>query len=195
MTREEFVATCAYITAGCGKSLSSESLVVYFDLLGDLDVNTFRLAAKRVLLEHRWATFPSVAELREAAAETERRVLKELSAAEAWEMAWGVVKRTDPEVDGSFARNARGLPPRVVEAINAYGLPSLCCGGEPVGVVRGQFMKIYDQLAARDKRVSTMPAAIREAVSGVGSLPEGGRRSTPAELRRHVEAIGKMDKE
>ena len=36
MTNTEFAEVIAYITAGCGKPLSVDSQVVYFDLLGDL---------------------------------------------------------------------------------------------------------------------------------------------------------------
>src|SRR5262249_4373334 len=138
----------------------------------DLPLDVLKLAAKRVVLEHRWATFPTVAELRAAAAETMQGQVAELSPAEAWAIAWRVVGSTDPEVEGSFQRASKGVPPLVVEAIRAFGLNSLCYGKEPVGVVRGQVLKVYEQLAAREQRTALMPASVRAAIEGIGKLPE-----------------------
>lgn len=164
MSREEFLKAVAYVTAACGKALAPASLEVYFDCLGDLPYDVMLTAAKRVVLEHKFATFPTVAEFREAAAETLRGRVKELSAAEAWEAAWAVVRNTDPEIEGSFARATRDTPPLVVEAIRAFGLQALCYGKEPVGVVRGQFLKIFEQLAARDRRAALLPAPVKLAI-------------------------------
>ncbi len=87
MTRQEFAQVCAYITAGTGKALSADSLQVYFDLLGDLPADSFLTAARRVLLEHRWPNFPSIADLGVAAAETMPGRVSVLASGEAWELA------------------------------------------------------------------------------------------------------------
>lgn len=168
MSNTEFAEIVAYITAGCGKPLSVDAQVVYFDLLGDLPADVLRLGAKKVLLEHHWATFPTVAELRQAAIESVRGEVKELSGAEAWWMAWRIAADTDPEIEGSFDRACqRAKAPRlVVEAVTSMGLLDLCYGEEPVGVVRGQFLKVYDQLAARDRRKALLPPAVTAELNG-----------------------------
>lgn len=170
MTAGEFFEIMAYIGVGCGKELAPKSLEVYFDLLGDLPRETLALAAKRVVLEHPWATFPSIAELRAAAVETIRGEVSELCPAEAWRIAWAVAGSTDPEIDGSFSRACKrhDAPPAVVEAIRTFGLPSLCYGDEPVGVVRGQFLKVFEQLAARDKRLALLPPRLAESIESKG---------------------------
>src|SRR5687767_8170266 len=104
MTREEFAQVTAYIALACGKDLSPEAHEVYFDLLGDLPAEVAQTAARRVMLEHRWPTFPSIAEIRAAAIDTARGQVAELSEAEAWAMAWKIGGETDPEVEGSFRR-------------------------------------------------------------------------------------------
>jgi hypothetical protein len=104
-------------------------------------------------------------------------VVTDLTPAEAWALAWRVVCDTDPEIDGSFERACERAhcPPRVVEAIRAFGLPSLCVGGgrnlegdnrrvDPVSVQRGQFVAIYEQLAGRDRRMALLPAGVRAAI-------------------------------
>lgn len=171
MTRTEFVKCVAYLTAGSGKALAAESLEVYFDCLKDLTADIMATACKRVLMEHKFATFPSIAELREAAAETSRGEVKALASAEAWAIAWKVAGATDPEVDGSFERAYRGVPAIVVDAIQAYGLCDLCYGKEPVGVVRGQFLRIFEQLAAREKRKALMPPKLAREIEAAGKAP------------------------
>ncbi len=168
MTRPEFVQCVAYLTAGSGKALAPEAMEVYFDCLSDLTPDVMALASKRVLMEHKFATFPSIAELREAAAETQRGQVKELTAAEGWALAWKVAGNTDPEVSGSFERASKGIPAIVVDAIRAFGLFDLCYGKDPVGVVRGQFMRIFEQLAARQKRMALMPPKLKSQIEGVG---------------------------
>lgn len=168
MSRVEFLKVMAALTAGTGKDITADAKEVYFDCLGDLTVDVFGVAAKRVLMEHRWATFPSIAELREAAAETMQGAVKELSSGEAWALAWRAVGNIDPEVSGSFARAVEGFPIIVVEAMKTYGINALCYGDEPVGVVRGQFLKIFDQLAARDRRKALMPVPLAQAIESHG---------------------------
>ena len=165
MSRSEFAGVMAYLGVGIGKPLGPESLAVYFDCLGDLSLETLQIAAKRVLMEHKWATFPSIAELRAAASETARAVVKELSAGEAWEMAWRAIGRIDLEIDGSLQRALSGLPPIVVEAMKEMGIPALVYGKEPVGVLRGQFVKFFEGIAARDQRTALLPAKVKQQIA------------------------------
>lgn len=189
MTREEFAKVVVALSLGTGKSITSEATEVYFDCLGDLPFDVMKIATKRVLLEHRWATFPSIAELREAAAQTNQGTVAELSSGEAWALAWRAVGAIDPEVSGSYARGVKGLPALVVEAMEAYGINPLCYGKEPVGVIRGQFIKIYEQLAVREKRTALLPPklttqiesrrteSIQQALAAIGEPSDGNVRS------------------
>lgn len=169
MTKIEFCKVVAYITAATEKKLSADALDVYFDCLGDLDYEIFSISAKRVLMAHVWATFPSIAELRQAAADTKRGNVQELSASEAWKMAWDAVAKIDPEIKGDFDKATNKLPAIVVETMKTYGITSLCYGKEPVGVVRGQFIKIYEQLAARENRLALFPEKLKTAIGAVGN--------------------------
>ncbi len=196
MTRKEFAATMAYLAAGCGKSLPDASMEVYFDLLGDLPVEALKAAAKRVSLEHKWATFPSVAELREAASETMRGQVKDISPAEAWEIAWAVACRHDPNQSGEYVSNGKkfpsqwaaitdGMPQIVLDAINAFGARALIYGQEPIGVLRGQFLKAFEQIAARHKRQALLPASLKKEIES------NGKAKLPAPVRHAIADLGK----
>lgn len=164
MTNTECAEILAFIADGCGKVLTPKAQVVYFDCLSDLDFQTLQIAAKRVLMEHRWATFPSIAELREAAAMTNQGAVCLISPVEAWEMAWGAIRRIDMDVDGSVQRATKDLPALVVETMDVIGIASLVGGKDPVPVVRAQFLKAFESLAARDKRQALMPGSLKAAI-------------------------------
>lgn len=185
MSREEFLRVTAYITAASDKPLSQDRLEAYFDLLGDLPYEILLTAAKRVVLEHPWATFPSIAELRKAATESTQGTIATLTAAEAWALAWKCIGNTDPEVEGSFARASFDLPAIVIEAIRTFGLMAMCYGKEPIGVVRAQFTAIYEQLAARAARTALFPAALTQAIQ---------RKPLPAPVASTLAAIGTKGK-
>lgn len=173
MTNTEFIEVMGYLTAGSGKDIPAAAKLVYFDCLQDLGFEAFKLGAKWVLMHHRFATFPTIAELREASTSASRGTVVELSPAKAFEIAWKIIANTDPEIEGSFARAAKGAPPAVVETIRAMGIPALCYGKEPVGVVRAQFERSFTQIAAGEKRRALLPASLTQAIEGRGakSLP------------------------
>lgn len=182
MTRVEFAEGIAYLEAGCGVPMPAKAIEVYFDILGDLPRDAFRVACKRVILEHPWKTFPSIAELRQAASETLRGEICVMSPGEAWAQAWAIVGRIDPEISGSVGRGLEGAHPLVKEAMEAMGIPALCYGKEPVGVLRGQFMRIYEQMAARDKRTALLPKSLQQEVKAI-----------PGAVAGKLKTIGRME--
>jgi hypothetical protein len=178
VTNTEFAEIIGFLTAGCGKPLAVESQVVYFDLLGDLSAETLWLAARRVLLEHPWATFPSVAELRQAAAESARGEIRDLAPSEAWELAWyAVTNFVDPEAPASLERAKARLPALVWRTIEAFPLVALVYGKEPVGVLRGQFLRMYQDYAERARREALFQPATLAALENIRD-----RKAIPASL-------------
>lgn len=190
MNRVEFVKIMGFITAGCGKQLGDESLDVYYQMLGDLPYEVMQTTACRVLSERVWATFPQIGELRQAAAETMRGQVKELQPAEAWEMAWSAASNIDLDMQGPYVSGGKvwnsqaecvldGMPPLVLQAMKSFGLPALVYGKEPVGVIRGQFIKIFEQLQAVDRRHALLPQAVKDSIYKIGQeqqhLPEGAK--------------------
>ncbi len=161
---DEFAQVMGFVAAATGKSLSPESQVVYFDLLGDLPMSVLQLAARKVCLRHRYPTFPSVADIRSCAVEVSRGEVAAGTGAEAFAQAWSAVRRIDPEIDGSFERATKGLPPLVVKAMLAMGVCSMVASSDPVGVIRGQFLRIYEQLAESERQKQILPERDRQAI-------------------------------
>lgn len=168
MTSEEFTRVMAYLISGYAKPLDKTTVHVYLDALIDLPVEVFEIAAKTCLLQQKW--FPSVSELRDAAAQAMTGRLRDMPPAEAWAIAWRGIGKVDPEIRDSFERACRDMPPLVVEAIQTMGVVALCMGKEPVSVVRAQFMKVYEQLQARNYRERLLPAALKRDIAALPAL-------------------------
>jgi hypothetical protein len=164
MTRHEFAKIAAYISVATNQPLTHERMEVYFDLLGELPAPMLEAAAKKAVLSHPWATFPSAAELREACVDVMQGDVVRMTAARAWEIAWSTAGCIDLEVPHTHAF-MDSVPPLVAKAMRTFGLPALIYGKEPVGVVRAQFMKIYEQLDEADKRRSLLPAPLAKQIT------------------------------
>lgn len=188
MTKADFLPIIAYIGAGIGKPLAAEAVQVYWDLLGDLPRNVLQLAAKRVLLSHKWATFPSVAELREAAAETMQATVSEMTAGEAWQIATRACWNCDVDIDGDVERAFASVPELVRTAIYRFGFRALYNPGENLEVMRAQFTRIFDDLAAEQKRQALLPDSLKRQIAAI-DVRHG---ELPAPVRERLNQIGQI---
>ena len=116
---------------------------------------------------------------------TQRGEIKQLSGAEAWELAWTAVANIDPEIETSIVKSLQPLPALVVESIKCMGLLPMCYGKEPVAVIRGQFLKVFEQLAARESRTGLLPASTKEAIAEIA-----GTQSRPRAVTALLNGIG-----
>lgn len=181
MTRVEFAECMGYAALAVGKPLPKEATEVYYDLLGDLPLDVLRLAVKRVVLEHRWATFPTVAEFRAAASEA--MCGRELTAGE----AMALVRRAVSVF--SFQREAAALaslPPLVAQAVDALGWRTICDSTEPE-IWGAQFRKAYETLVARERRQAILPPSVARMVQAIGN------RHLPAPVAGATGEIGNME--
>lgn len=163
MTRPEFAAVLGYISAAVGKSATEQQAEVYFDLLGDLPAEILRCAAQRALLEHVYATIPSVAVLRRLAIETASGG-PALTAAE----AWGVVRRA--MVCFSYMRGQEAIasmPPLVGIAVDAIGWRQMCDSTDTERSF-AQFRDAYQQLAQREELEKLLPAPLKQQLARIG---------------------------
>lgn len=160
MTKVEFVAAMAVIEAAIQKTVPKQTAEVYFDLLGDLAIEVFQAAVKKVLLEHPWSTVPSIAELRAAAVQVTQGQTVDLSPAEAWGQASQALKKIDPDVDGSIARGTAGLHPRVVKAMHTLGIRLMIFGKLRQGELQERFVETYRALATADQKKALLPPKV-----------------------------------
>lgn len=167
MTDEEFVQGMTYLEGAYGKPLSDATYHVYSDLLKDLPADAFLAGVKRVALEHRYATFPPVGMIREAALEAVSG--PQLSGPEAWEIAIQAVRL----YGWNQGREALAkMPATVARAVECFGWSHLCDSTEPE-ITRAQFLRTYETLAVRERREALYPPVVKKLIAGVAlALPK-----------------------
>lgn len=182
--RAAFVKIMAYIAAGIQKPITDVGLEVYYDLLGDLSADVLNIAAKRAVLEHRYATFPPVAVLRDLAIDTRNGTVKEMTGAEAFGIARKVIARCDIDVPHTMENLWKGVPPIVVAAVDAFGFMALYnLPGDAIETARAQFTRVFDSIAEREKRTGILPASVAQKISEIGN-------AKPQAISQTIAAIG-----
>lgn len=137
---------------------------VWHEMLGDLDYSLANLAIKKLILEN---TFPpSIAEVRKAAMEILNPEV--MTAAE----AWGEVERAI-RIYGYYRETEalESMSPSVAKVVKYIGWQNICLNEEP-GVVRGQFLKMYQQVQERDHREMLLPADLRQGIQRLAGMME-----------------------
>lgn len=184
MTREQFSRVMAYLSAGCGKEIRDETMIVYFDLLGDLPEAVLQAAAKRALLENHYPVLPTAGVLRKLAIEAMRGKENLPTAGEAWGMALRAASGNVLHEQEILAR----LHPLVAQAVRCFGFRTLCDATE-TEFLGAQFRKVYETLLERDQRQGLLTADLRQALEQIGSMPNVGPQRSEAEQKRQLRLL------
>ena len=156
MKKTETVQLLAVINAAFPNIQITEAMVsLWYELLGDIDFNLAKAAVKKLLLESPYP--PSIADIRKRAVEILTPEEEKIDAAE----AWGEVERAMRFY--GFYREAEALEsmsPRVAKVVRWMGWRDICLSEEP-GVVRGQFLKMYEQVTEREQKEKLLPERLK----------------------------------
>jgi hypothetical protein len=174
MTKGEMARLLAVLAAAFPRfEVDDLKVQVWHEMLGDLDYEIANMAVKKLIME---STFPpAIAEVRKAAAD----ILNpgQLTGAQ----AWGEVMKAIRE-HGSYgeAEALASMSPTTAQVVRYMGWRDICMSEEPTGVLRGQFLKMYEQVASREREQRLLPAGLQEQISKLATnkdlrLIEGGR--------------------
>ena len=129
---------------------------VWHEMLGDLDYDTANMAVKKLILE---STFPpAIAEVRKAVME----ILNPdgMTAADAWGEVVQAIRRYGYYRAEEALAN---MSPKTARIVRSIGWQEICMSEEP-GVVRGQFLKMYQQVAEREHKERLLPEALKREI-------------------------------
>lgn len=186
MNRKQFSEALALVATSVDKPVSREQAEVFWAALGDLPLETFRLACTAFVATNRshngFKALPTPGDLRALAVEAIQRQVA-MSAADAWAIARRAANAIDPDVTGPYWRAGRewpsmkvaylaDLPLLVGKAVRQIGIDSISTGKE--SVVFAQFRAAYEQNVAQLRSLAMLPTALREQIEQVrGTLPAG----------------------
>lgn len=172
MTRDEFVKVAAVLQAGAPeKRVPKATLELWFELLGDLPARVVLAAVKAHYATSQYPVLPAIGKIRKEAVALMRPAVP--TAAE----AWGEVEHEMRRVGWVGKPELSPLTARVVKAI---GWQRMCASEDP-GVERGQFLKMYEQMAQRDEHDAVLPEGLKPGAMAP-ALPDG--------IREGLNAIG-----
>lgn len=166
MTNKEISKLMALATANFPNMQEKDmgpTLVLWREMLADMPYEVAEAALLKVLATTKF--WPTMAEIREAALTITGQ--QGLTPAE----AWALVEQAN-ERYGYYraAEGMRSLPPLVQTVVRALGGFQEICSSEEPAVVRGQFLKMYEQYAAREREMAVLPANVRGLIEGASKL-------------------------
>ncbi|KHO62687.1 Loader and inhibitor of phage G40P [Thermoanaerobacter sp. YS13] len=162
MKKTEIVKLLAVINAAFPNMQVTEAMVdLWHELLGDIDFNLAKAAVKKILLESPYP--PTIADIRKQAAEIIMPKENKIDPAE----AWGEVERAI-RLYGSYMEEEAlsSMSPAVARVVKYIGWREICLSEEP-GVVRGQFLKMYQQLQERERKEALLPPDLKNEIQQI----------------------------
>lgn len=156
---------------------NDQALALWYEQLKDLDYTEAETALKAWVATNKWS--PSIAELREQAAEIRNGAIQDWS--EAWEQVIKAIGRFG-YYDEERAMNSMDEMTQVV--VKRLGFRNLCMS-ENLTAERANFRMIYEQIATRKKKEQQIPPQVLEAMR---SLQQGSREKKLIEMEKECEA-------
>ena len=137
---------------------------LWADLIGDIPYSLAQAALKKVMMTSEF--IPTVAEIRKAAAESISTKEDELTAGEAWgEVRKAIAACGWPEPGKAYDM----MSPITQQVVKQIGWHEICMCEEP-GVVRGQFMKIFNTTQERDKQNRLLPEGFKNQIKALADV-------------------------
>lgn len=172
MKKTDIIKLLAIINTAFSNMQITESMVeLWYELLGDLEFNLAIAAVKKLILESPFP--PTIADIRKSAVEIMTPVEDRIDAS----TAWGEVARAIRLFGYPRPQEAlESMSPRTRKVVEQMGWQEICQATEP-GVVRGQFLRMYEAYSAREKQDALLPQKMRDEIKQIANLRlvEGGR--------------------
>lgn len=172
MTKGEVAKLLVVLAASYPKfEVDDLKVQVWYEMLGDLDYDVANIAIKKIIMLN---TFPpAIAEVRKAAIEISSP--RGLTAAE----AWGEVIRAIRDYGYYREKEAMAsMSPITAQVVRYLGWREICLSEEPE-ILRAHFLKMYDQVAAREQKKQLLSPTMQTEIKKIAKkydirLIEGG---------------------
>ena len=167
MTKKEMVVILAILKEAYKDFQVTETKTsLWYDLLGDLNFKVIQVAVKKLILQSPYV--PTISDIRKQIVEIMHPSIDTTE-------AYGEVRRAIKEYGYDYAPEAFGsMSPLTRKVCEYIGWQNICLSEEP-SVIRGQFLKMYEQLNARQQENALLPERLKEqikALAGQKALTE-----------------------
>lgn len=164
ITKVEVVKLLTIIAAMYPKfEVNNFKIELWFDMIGDLSFQVAQMAVKKVMLTSEFP--PTVAQIRKAAADITSSKDGILDAGK----AWGEVQRAISRYGYRQSEKAfESMSPITRKVVKQISWKEICCC-EELGVIRGQFMKMFETIKTRTEEEKLLPANFKNQIELIAS--------------------------
>lgn len=143
------------------KEIDKATVAIWYDCLKDIDTNTALVAVKKHILENSYP--PTIADIRKQITEVTVLANERLDCA----TAWGEVEKAIRDY-GSYNETEalESMSPLTRKVVKQIGWREICLS-ENLSVIRGQFLKMYDAIAEREKRDMLLPDSFKQEMKQI----------------------------
>ena len=170
MTEKDIVKLFALLTAAYPRfdTFSDPAKVrpvikLWAELLADIPYDVAETAAKKLMLESPYP--PTIADVRKQITEITTPKEYQIDAAEAWGEVMQAIRHY-----GYYRPNEAlsSLSPQTAKVVRYIGWNEInTC--EEIGVVRGQFLKMFDAVSKRETQNRHLPIGLRDMIQGIAA--------------------------
>lgn len=146
------------------------SVEVWHKSFSDIDFNIAEIAVQKMILESSYP--PTIADLRKQISDITTPKNQALDPADGWGEVTAAIRNFGYYREEEAIQSLSPLTAKVVRYLNWR---EICTCDEP-GVIRGQFLKMFEQIVKRDKQERLLPNDLKELIQGLTgklSLQEG----------------------
>lgn len=172
MTKGEVAKLLVVLAASYPKfEVDDVKVQVWYEMLGDLDYAVASMAVKKIIMQN---TFPpAIAEVRKAAAELTNP--ENLTSSEAWGEVTRAIRNYGYYREGEALAS---MSPTTAQVVRYMGWREICMS-EDIGVIRGQFLRMYEQIATREQEKQLLSTTMQTEIKKLAKkydirLIEGG---------------------
>jgi hypothetical protein len=138
-------------------------ITLWTELFSDIPFCVVEPAVKKLILESAYP--PTISDVRKQVAEITQDPGDRADVA----TAWGEVMRAISLYGYYRPQEAlASMSPRTAKIVGFIGWEEICTSGE-IGVARGQFVKMYDAYAQRERQDALLPAELKQKIQRIGS--------------------------
>ncbi|MGE5328091.1 MAG: replicative helicase loader/inhibitor [Deltaproteobacteria bacterium] len=143
---------------------------IWHKSFNDIDFNIAEIAVQKLILESPYP--PTIADLRKQISDITTPKNQALDPADGWGEVTAAIRNFGYYREEEAIKSLSPLTAKVVRYLNWR---EICLCEEP-GIIRGQFMKMFEQIAKRDKQERLLPNDLKGLIQGLSgklNLPEG----------------------
>ena len=163
MKKKEVIKLLGIIAAAYPnmKEVDEVTVAIWYECLKDVDVKPAQAAVKKHILESIFP--PSIADIRKQVVAVTMPEGQKLDGATAWGEVVSAIKNygiyREKEALASMSETTR-------KVVKYMGWREICLSENP-GVVRGQFLKMYDAITQREKQNQLLPETFRQEIKQI----------------------------